>query len=83
MSIDYLTEEQIGEFKDAFLIFGDADGSISTKELGPMLQHLGKLKSFQCVQFFQTLLAIIGPYSNHELRINKNSLKKIKKRVIF
>lgn len=49
-SIDYLTEEQIGEFKDAFVIFGDSDGSISTKELAPMLQYLGQNPSLSEIQ---------------------------------
>lgn len=41
MSYEYLTELQISQYKDAFGIFGEADGTVSTKELGPMLQYLG------------------------------------------
>lgn len=50
MSFDYLTEEQIGDFKEAFVLFGDADGTISTKELAPMLQYLGQNPSLSEIQ---------------------------------
>jgi Ca2+-binding EF-hand superfamily protein len=43
MGYEYLTEQQIADYKDAFNIFGEADGTVSTKELGPMLQYLGNL----------------------------------------
>ncbi len=39
---EYLTDEQISMYKDAFVIYGDPDGTVSTKELGPMLQYLGQ-----------------------------------------
>lgn len=38
-----LTEEQIAEYKEAFLIFDkDGDGSISTSELGTVMRSLGQ-----------------------------------------
>ncbi len=39
---EYLSEEQISLYKDAFGIYGDSDGTVSTRELGPMLQYLGQ-----------------------------------------
>jgi calmodulin len=39
---EYLNETQIGDYKDAFNKFGDLDGTVSTRELGPMLQYLGQ-----------------------------------------
>ncbi len=41
--MSYLTDEQIGQFKDAFSLFDqDQDGLVSVKELGRMLQYLGQ-----------------------------------------
>merc|ERR1711979_117916 len=38
---DQLTEEQIGEFKEAFSLFDkDGDGTITTKELGTVMKSL-------------------------------------------
>ncbi len=43
MARDYLTEEQIGEFQDAFCHFDtDHDGEISSKELGAVLRQIGQ-----------------------------------------
>jgi len=40
---DELTEEQIAEFKEAFSLFDkDADGTITTKELGTVMRSLGQ-----------------------------------------
>ncbi|XP_073366923.1 calmodulin-3 isoform X2 [Aegilops tauschii subsp. strangulata] len=40
---DQLSEEQIGEFKEAFSLFDkDGDGSITTKELGTVMRSLGQ-----------------------------------------
>eukprot|EP01071_Lankesteria_metandrocarpae_P002214 Lankesteria_metandrocarpae@DN2164_c0_g1_i1.p1 len=40
---DELTESQIAEFKEAFALFDkDADGSITTKELGTVMRSLGQ-----------------------------------------
>merc|ERR1712173_411860 len=40
---DQLTEEQIAEFKEAFSLFDkDGDGTISTKELGTVMNSLGQ-----------------------------------------
>ncbi|XP_036113721.1 calmodulin-like [Molossus molossus] len=40
---DQLTEEQVAEFKEAFsLLDKDGDGTITTKELGTVLQSLGR-----------------------------------------
>eukprot|EP01053_Blabericola_migrator_P004774 Blabericola_migrator_1__4773@NODE_250_length_10882_cov_193_783819_g211_i0_p6_GENE_NODE_250_length_10882_cov_193_783819_g211_i0NODE_250_length_10882_cov_193_783819_g211_i0_p6_ORF_typecomplete_len149_score41_90EFhand_7/PF13499_6/8_6e22EFhand_7/PF13499_6/1_4e20EFhand_8/PF13833_6/0_002EFhand_8/PF13833_6/3_8e16EFhand_8/PF13833_6/0_063EFhand_8/PF13833_6/1_9e15EFhand_1/PF00036_32/1_2e07EFhand_1/PF00036_32/2_8e08EFhand_1/PF00036_32/0_00027EFhand_1/PF00036_32/1_9e08EFhand_11/PF08976_11/2_3e13EFhand_11/PF len=41
--METLTEEQIVEFKQAFTLFDtDADGTISTKELGTVMRSLGQ-----------------------------------------
>lgn len=43
MARDSLTEEQIGEFQDAFCLFdSDHDGAITTKELGSVLRQIGQ-----------------------------------------
>ena len=43
MARDFLTEEQIGEFQDAFCAFdSDHDGIITTKELGSVLRQIGQ-----------------------------------------
>ena len=43
MARDCLTEEQIGEFQDAFCLFDtDRDGEIRSKELGLVLRHIGQ-----------------------------------------
>merc|ERR1711990_357390 len=39
---DQLTEEQIAEFKEAFSLFKDGDGTITTKELGTVMRSLGQ-----------------------------------------
>ncbi|XP_060135742.1 calmodulin-like protein 5 [Zootoca vivipara] len=40
---EHLSEEQIAEFKEAFLIFDkDGDGAITTKELGTVMRSLGQ-----------------------------------------
>jgi len=40
---EYLTEEQVAEFKEAFQIFDkNGDGSISLKELGIVMRSLGQ-----------------------------------------
>lgn len=42
MARDYLSEEQIGEFQDAFCHFdSDHDGIIDSRELGPVLRQIG------------------------------------------
>lgn len=42
MARDYLSEEQIGEFQDAFCHFDtDHDGIIDSRELGPVLRQIG------------------------------------------
>ena len=41
--MDQLTEEQISEFKEAFLLFDqDGDGNITANELGIVMRSLGK-----------------------------------------
>jgi calmodulin len=46
-----LTEEQIAEFKEAFLIFDkDGDGSISIKELATVMRSLGQSPTEQELQ---------------------------------
>ena len=41
---DYLSEEQIGEFKDAFSTFDtNCDGIVTTKELSEILRFLGQM----------------------------------------
>ena len=43
---EQLTEEQIGEFKEAFSLFDkDGDGTITTKELGTVMRSLGQTPS--------------------------------------
>ena len=40
---DQLTEEQTAEFREAFALFDkDGDGTISTKELGTVMNSLGQ-----------------------------------------
>ena len=40
---EHLTEEQTAEFKEAFALFDkDGDGTISTKELGMVMNSLGQ-----------------------------------------
>jgi calmodulin len=40
---DQLTEEQIAEFKEAFVLFDkDGDGTITTKELATVMRSLGQ-----------------------------------------
>lgn len=42
-TVENLTEEQIAEFKEAFNLFDrDADGKITTKELGTVMRSLGQ-----------------------------------------
>jgi len=41
--VEFLTEEQITEFKEAFSVFDkDGDGNISAKELGIVMRSLGQ-----------------------------------------
>ena len=41
--VDFLTEEQTAEFKEAFTLFDkDGDGTISTKELETVMTSLGQ-----------------------------------------
>ena len=43
MATECLTEEQIGDFQDAFCLFDtDHDGVINSKELGAVLRHTGQ-----------------------------------------
>jgi len=43
MTDHQLTEEQVSEFKEAFSLFDkDADGQITTKELGTVMRSLGQ-----------------------------------------
>jgi len=43
MATECLTEEQIGEFQDAFCLFDtDHDGVINSKELGGVLRKIGQ-----------------------------------------
>eukprot|EP00475_Leptophrys_vorax_P020849 TRINITY_DN285_c0_g1_i2.p1 TRINITY_DN285_c0_g1~~TRINITY_DN285_c0_g1_i2.p1 ORF type:complete len:151 (-),score=58.84 TRINITY_DN285_c0_g1_i2:47-499(-) len=43
MSSNNLTDEQIAEFKEAFSLFDkDADGQITTRELGTVMRSLGQ-----------------------------------------
>ncbi len=38
-----LTEEQVAEFREAFLLFDkDGDGTVTTKELGTVMRSLGQ-----------------------------------------
>eukprot|EP00249_Psilotum_nudum_P034657 c5400_g1_i1 orf=127-339(+) len=40
---EYLTQEQIAEFKEIFALFDkDGDGCITTKELGTVMRSLGQ-----------------------------------------
>lgn len=50
---EHLTEEQIAEFKEAFLIFDkDGDGSISMRELGTVMRSLGQTPTEQDLKKF-------------------------------
>ncbi|KAL3846704.1 hypothetical protein ACJMK2_017672 [Sinanodonta woodiana] len=41
--VDKLTQEQLGEFKEAFSMFDkDGDGTITTKELGTVMRSMGQ-----------------------------------------
>ena len=41
--VENLSEEQVGEFKEAFALFDkDGDGTITTKELGTVMRSLGQ-----------------------------------------
>ena len=41
--VEELTEEQIEEFQETFLLFDkDGDGTITTKELGTVMRTLGQ-----------------------------------------
>ena len=43
MARDFLSEEQIGEFQDAFTYFDtDHDGIINSRELGSVLRQIGQ-----------------------------------------
>ena len=47
---DHLTDEQTAEFREAFALFDkDGDGTISTKELGTVMNSLGQKPTPQVV----------------------------------
>ncbi|KAK6746969.1 hypothetical protein RB195_000301 [Necator americanus] len=55
--IRQLTEEEIEEFKEAFLLFDkDGNGTISTKELGIAMRALGQNPTEQKVQMLAQLI---------------------------
>ena len=49
--VEKFTEEQIADFKEAFLIFDkDGDGTIDSKELGTVMRSLGQNPTEQTLQ---------------------------------
>ena len=60
MARDFLTEDQIGEFQDAFTLFDtDHDGIITTKELGSVLRQVGLNPTEAEIQVSQNFIWIL------------------------
>ena len=74
---DHLTDEQTAEFREAFALFDkDGDGTISTKELGTVMNSLGQKPTPQ-VSFashhFHTIFMTNKTFSNVHLSAEKFS----------
>lgn len=74
MARDYLTEEQIGEFQDAFCCFDtDHDGIINSKELGAVLRQIGQNPTeaeLQVSWFFCEMPGAVKVFSLESLHTN-------------